>query len=472
VLLNNETNDGHVADSNFNSSIDVTLPPQDIIRSMQQQIFDALNTAQEKPAGPDREPQNEKEEVELSIDPSESGDEYTIDSLADVFPAHLPDDWGVSHPDYEENAQPMVETSEPVIEPIKPGEEFTFDTIPDISLDDPAGSTIRPLFPGNGPFQASKEINSPPPEDSAGFFEFPEGDNRPIDQGPPPFSTDMSDQTSAGMDFSKPVSDPAPAAESGVGREPAPAFSDTPETLLANSSSSAATAGQAEILPDMADQAPPFTFAEQKDPPPVFAGSRSIPVETGSEHFGIIPPEAAFADDIPLRDDFGKKSPLMLRLFVAALVLVISLAALFIVRDWLRAPDQDSQPVVLPLAPLPAPLRDLPAFIPGVTPDGVYAAAHPGWERREADGLEYLIYRENGRIRAIQVVAGAHGVISVPFLKTCIRETSGRESADNPVRENRNEIMIEKGTLPNKGELAVYRKMPEGDIRGFVLTFY
>jgi flagellar FliL protein len=114
----------------------------------------------------------------------------------------------------------------------------------------------------------------------------------------------------------------------------------------------------------------------------------------------------------------------------------------------------------------------LPKFIPDVMPDRAYAVSHPGWERREADGLEYLIYRENSRIRAIQVIAETQGVISVPFLKTCIREISGREDADSWVLEKRDDIVVAKGALRNKGEMVLYRKMPEGDIRGFVLSFY
>jgi hypothetical protein len=222
----------------------------------------------------------------------------------------------------------------------------------------------------------------------------------------------------------------------------------------------------------MVDQAPPFPATAQKKAPFLFDGNTSIPAGTGSEHFGTIFTDAALANDNLFRKDFGKKSSLMPKMFIGALILIIFLAALYIALDLLGIPKQISVSVAPSSTPLPAPVGYLPAFIPRVTPDSAYTATHPGWERREADSLGYLIYRENGRIRAIQIIAGPQGVISVPFLKTCIRETTGREDADNWVRKNQDDFMIEKGTLRNKGELAVYRKMPEGDIRGFVLSFY
>jgi len=163
----------------------------------------------------------------------------------------------------------------------------------------------------------------------------------------------------------------------------------------------------------------------------------------------------------------------VLNVFVGALILIIVLTAFFIARDWLWIPKQDSG-LSMPSPPPPRPARApyLPAFVPAVASDKAYAVAHPGWERREANGLQYLIFREGGRIRAIQVIAGPQGVIGVPFLKTCIRELTGREDADGWVRENRDGFTVEKATFRDRGELAVYRKVPEGEIRGLVFSYH
>lgn len=474
VLLHNETYEWQVADSNFNGSIDISLPPPELIRQLQQQVFEALYPVQGIPAVSEVTLKNDTGKNELSIDPPGSLDDYSIDSLADLFPPQFPDDWGAPLSEADHNAQTTAKTVEPVVEPIKPGEEFTFDNIPDISPDDLGGSDIPFLLPETGEPHPPPWINSLPGQVPAGDNEWREGDVRPDDQEQPPhLSVGMSDETLSGMDLDKfATSGSLRAAQSGVRPEPEPTYTDSSEILRSNGSSSAATTGYSEKSPAMVDQAPPLSYAAQKEEPPVFGGSSSIKSGPAPEHFGADSSGAAFADDITFREDFGKKNSLKLKLFIGALILSIFLAVFFLVRNWLGVPEHDTLAVAPSSSNLPAPVRDLPAFIPEVTVDGAYAAAHPGWERRESDGLEYLIYRENGRIRAIQVIAGTRGVISVPFLKTCIRETTGLENADKWVREKRDDIIVEKGTLNKKGELAVYRKMPEGDIRGFVLSFY
>jgi hypothetical protein len=167
--------------------------------------------------------------------------------------------------------------------------------------------------------------------------------------------------------------------------------------------------------------------------------------------------------------------------FIISLIVVLTLATLFVIRQWyydLGIPGlsvSQESPAVKPMAsPPPAqtvlPVQELPKFIPRVAPDSLFALAHPGWERYEADSLEYNIYRESGRIKAIQVMAGINGVITVPFFKSCVRETAGNEEYSMQGAETRNDFKIIRGTLLNKGEVAIYQKMPEGAIRGFVLT--
>ena len=265
-------------------------------------------------------------------------------------------------------------------------------------------------------------------------------------------SAGTSNETLSGLDFHQlEISGSASALEIGGTPEPSPTFIDPPETSGEDGYSSTANAAHSQRTSAMVPEGGPFPAAAQREAFPVFDGSTATRAGTGSAHFGAISPDADFTDDIPFREDFGKKSPLTLKVFIGLLILIISLAVLYIVRDWSGVSEQVPTVVAPPPAPVTAPVRDLPAFIPGVTPDSAYAAAHPGWERREADGLEYLIYRENGRIRAIQVIAGTRGVISAPFLKTCIRETTGREDADNWVREKRDDFQVEKGIAAEQG---------------------
>ena len=121
-----------------------------------------------------------------------------------------------------------------------------------------------------------------------------------------------------------------------------------------------------------------------------------------------------------------------------------------------------------PVSPDP---RQLPPFIPQVAPDGGYPAKHPGWQRYQADGLEYLVYREKGNLSVVQVLSQQRGAITEPFLKTCIRISSGNDLFVPQKTELRSGIQVAAGTLQNGGELLVYRALPDGEIRGFVLTF-
>jgi hypothetical protein len=114
---------------------------------------------------------------------------------------------------------------------------------------------------------------------------------------------------------------------------------------------------------------------------------------------------------------------------------------------------------------------DLPSFIPRVPKDSVYTASHPGWERYPGGGIDYLIYREKGRLMAIQIIALPEGKISESFVRMCIRESTGLMDGDNWTKQEEGDFIIENSRLRDLGEIVVYRKFPDGEIRGIVLTF-
>jgi hypothetical protein len=130
-------------------------------------------------------------------------------------------------------------------------------------------------------------------------------------------------------------------------------------------------------------------------------------------------------------------------------------------QSTLKAPQAASRPAT----------PQLPQFIPQVAPDPGYPASHPGWERYQADGLEYLVYREKGSIGAVQVLSQQPGAISPPFLRTCIRLSAGAEQVAIKKTEERGGMQISAGTLQNGGELVVYKAVTTGEIRGFVISF-
>jgi hypothetical protein len=178
-----------------------------------------------------------------------------------------------------------------------------------------------------------------------------------------------------------------------------------------------------------------------------------------------------------------RKSGLLLRVLIACLLLVLTagLLDLFFTRQPAKLEvsreihelDKTLKTPVLktPSATSPRAAEQLPPFIPPVPADPAYAESHPGWERYLADAREYLVFREDGSIRAIQVLSEQRGSIPDTFLKTSLRISSGSDHFVIKKKEERSGIQITSATLQNGGELLVYRLVTNGEIRGFVIAF-
>jgi hypothetical protein len=127
-----------------------------------------------------------------------------------------------------------------------------------------------------------------------------------------------------------------------------------------------------------------------------------------------------------------------------------------------------------PTAAASPPMRTvgLPSVILRSTHDTGYAAAHPGWERYSTDEVEFLVFRENGEVRAIQVIALGGKAISADFYSSFSKEACGSDGFSIQSRKERDGYIVEKGAVAgDKAELLVYRKKSSGEIRAFVLSF-
>lgn len=112
-----------------------------------------------------------------------------------------------------------------------------------------------------------------------------------------------------------------------------------------------------------------------------------------------------------------------------------------------------------------------PAAIPWNFPDPEYVAAHPGWERYFDDRQEFLVYREKGEIKAIQVIALDEKEIAEEFCMRFLRDASGGELPIAQSSEERDGYLIEKAAAGGTSEVLVYRKKPGREIRAFVVEF-
>jgi hypothetical protein len=133
------------------------------------------------------------------------------------------------------------------------------------------------------------------------------------------------------------------------------------------------------------------------------------------------------------------------------------------------------QPIPVSTLPKPAPvgvaLREkLPSFIPKEGLDPTYGAAKPGWERYVSPRREYLVFREHGAIRALQVIALQQEAIDAPFVSSALRELCGDATCVIGSRSSRDDYIVEQGQTSTRAEVVFYKKKGTGETRGVVIT--
>lgn len=139
-----------------------------------------------------------------------------------------------------------------------------------------------------------------------------------------------------------------------------------------------------------------------------------------------------------------------------------------------------SKPAVSPAKPLressaPAPMgkaasaAGLPSFIPASGKDRGFGKTHPGWERYRGHGVEYRIFRENGRLKALQVLALNGKAIPESHIATVVKKLTGSETRTVLSQSKKGAYRREVLRVAGNGELVLYRK--GSGIRGGVITF-
>ncbi|MDD2898892.1 MAG: hypothetical protein PHI31_09290 [Desulfuromonadaceae bacterium] len=130
-------------------------------------------------------------------------------------------------------------------------------------------------------------------------------------------------------------------------------------------------------------------------------------------------------------------------------------------------PVATAKPVVPPIPKPPAkPL--LPSFIPKEGLDSSYAAGKPGWERYVGADVEFRVFSDSGRLKALQVLAIKDGKIPEQLLKSVLQEFAGSSEYKVTSKATKSGVRVENGTIDNKGEIEVYRK--SGSVRAFVVS--
>lgn len=115
-----------------------------------------------------------------------------------------------------------------------------------------------------------------------------------------------------------------------------------------------------------------------------------------------------------------------------------------------------------------APAAVLPSFVPASRKDSGYGKAHPGWERYRGEGIEYRLFREQGRLKAVQLIAQRGKTIPETLVATVVKELMGSDSRTVLSHTKKGGYRLESGRVDGKGEVVIYRK--GGGIRGVVVT--
>jgi hypothetical protein len=159
----------------------------------------------------------------------------------------------------------------------------------------------------------------------------------------------------------------------------------------------------------------------------------------------------------------------------------------------LKEPPVAAAPTVTPptvqppqppsLRPAPAPkspepragegkgLAKLPSFIPREGHDRDYGKSHPGWERYRGARTEFKVYRDGTAIRAIQAIDRSGVGSPETFFRGALGQMTNTREFTLESKETQGKFRVEKGSVTGGARLVIYRTVPKGAIRAFVVHF-
>lgn len=238
------------------------------------------------------------------------------------------------------------------------------------------------------------------------------------------------------------------------------------------------------IVPPRKATPDPVFSPSDTPPPPCAVGAAEQPAASLSSFVADVTEGGGRVRDsaLPFSEKRGGAAGKRLTLWAAAIVLlviggVVAGTLLFKGEDTTGRPS--SKPAVSkskPSRPLSAPIRadkavpvaGLPSFIPVSGKDREFGKTHPGWERYRGHGVEYRIFRENGRLKALQVLALNGKAIPESHVATIVKKLTGSELHTVVSQSKKGAYRREVLKVTGKGEVVLYRK--GSSIRGGIIT--
>jgi hypothetical protein len=122
-----------------------------------------------------------------------------------------------------------------------------------------------------------------------------------------------------------------------------------------------------------------------------------------------------------------------------------------------------SLPTVIPThgqqsaAVKPAAIISLPTTLAAAAVDRAYGERKPGWERRLAPAFELLLFREQGALRAVQLIARGTTGLSDQLIREAM-QLAGGTAVDWRKEEVKGGLLVALGVLPNRVEVLRYMR--------------
>jgi hypothetical protein len=111
----------------------------------------------------------------------------------------------------------------------------------------------------------------------------------------------------------------------------------------------------------------------------------------------------------------------------------------------------------------------LPSIIPLTGHDPSFGSQKPGWERYVGADSEFRVFRAGGKLKAVQVLATAGGVISEPRLKSLLTDLTGSGEYRVISQEQKHGFQVSRATIDDrKADLLIYRK--KSSVHAFVVS--
>jgi hypothetical protein len=113
----------------------------------------------------------------------------------------------------------------------------------------------------------------------------------------------------------------------------------------------------------------------------------------------------------------------------------------------------------------------LPDFIPRYGLDKNYGTANPGWERYKGQVTEFKVFRENGAIKAIQIIDRGGQGVPESFMKGVLRNLARNPDYSIKSAAKKDGYEIQRGQIADNISAVYYRDADGGRLRAFVLTW-